>query len=85
MPTHVTICVGSSCHVRGSRELLKRFAELIGENGLESEVVLSGSFCMERCGEGMNWRIGDADVSSATVAEAEAEFRRRLTDVPGKA
>ena len=85
MPTHVTVCVGSSCHVRGSREVLKRFAELMKQNGLEDEVVLSGSFCMDRCGEGMNWRIGDEDMSSASVAEAEAVFRRRLIDVPEKA
>jgi len=85
LPTRVTVCVGSSCHVRGSREVLKRFAELMKQNGLEDEVVLSGSFCMDRCGEGMNWRIGDEDMSSASVAEAEAEFRRRLIDVPEKA
>jgi NADH-quinone oxidoreductase subunit G len=65
--------------------VLKRFAELIKQNGLENEVVLSGSFCMERCGEGMNWRVGDDDVSSPSVAGAEAEFRRRLIDVPEKA
>ena len=85
MPTRVTVCVGSSCHVRGSREVLKRFAELIKQNGLEDEVVLSGSFCMDRCGEGMNWRIGDEDMSSANVAEAEAAFRHRLIDVPEEA
>lgn len=85
MPTSVTVCVGSSCHVRGAREVLKRFAELVKQNGLEDEVVLYGSFCMDRCGEGMNWRIGDEDVTSASVAEAEAEFRHRLIDVPRKA
>ena len=85
MPTHVTVCVGSSCHVRGSREVLTRFAEIMKQSGLEDEVVLSGSFCMDRCGEGMNWRIGDEDMSSTSVAEAEAEFRRRLVDVPKKA
>jgi hypothetical protein len=61
--------------------MLKRFYRLIEEHGLDTEVVLSGSFCMERCGEGMNWRNGDEDVSSGSVSEAEAEFRRRLIDV----
>lgn len=85
MPTRVTVCVGSSCHVRGSREVLKRFAELMKQNGLEDMIVLSGSFCMERCGEGMNWRIGDEDMSSGSVAEAEAVFRRRFINVPEEA
>ena len=85
MPIRVTVCVGSSCHIKGSRALLKRFSGLMGEHGLENDVVLLGSFCMERCGEGMNWRIEDEDISSATVEEAEASFRTKVLDAVKKA
>ena len=80
MPVNVTVCVGSSCHIRGSRAVIKRFAELIRENGLDGDVILLGAFCMERCGERMNWKIEDEDVSSATVEEAEATFRRKVIE-----
>jgi NADH-quinone oxidoreductase subunit G len=74
----VTVCVGSSCHVRGSRDVLKRFAEIIRTENLGDRVALLGSFCMEHCGEGMNWKFNDDDISSQSVEEAEQTLRSRL-------
>jgi NADH-quinone oxidoreductase subunit G len=76
----VTVCAGSSCHVRGSRAVLKRFAEIIKTENLEDKVALLGSFCMERCGEGMNWRFNDEDITSVTVEEAERTLREKLAE-----
>ena len=53
----VTVCVGSSCHLRGARVVIERFNELLEKHGLQDKVGLKGSFCMERCGEGVNWQI----------------------------
>jgi NADH:ubiquinone oxidoreductase subunit E len=74
----VTVCAGSSCHVRGSRTVLKRFAEIIRAQNLENRVALVGSFCMERCGESMNWKFNDEDISSESVEEAEQTLRAKL-------
>ncbi len=82
--TRVIVCVGSSCHVRGSREILGRFARLLKEHGLEYQVVLEGAFCMERCGEGLNWRVGDEDITSANADEAEAIFRGKVLGLGGR-
>ena len=78
MAIKVTVCVGSSCHVRGSRAVLKRFAEIIEAEDLGDEVVLVGSFCMERCGEGMNWKFNDEEFTSTNVEQAEQTLRARL-------
>ena len=85
MPSKVTICVGSSCHVRGARDILKQFAKIIREESLDHEVLLAGSICMERCGETVNWRFDDEQISSASVAEAEEALRARLAAKSGKA
>ena len=58
--------------------MLKRFAEIINAEDLRDEVALVGSFCMERCGEGMNWKFNHEDVTSANVEEAEQTLRARL-------
>ncbi len=86
MPVKVTVCVGSSCHIRGSRAVLKRFAEIIKQEGLENEVALDevalvGSFCMERCGECMNWKFDDEEISSESIELAEETLRQRLSEV----
>jgi len=81
VPVTVTVCVGSSCHIRGSRAVLKRFAEIIKTEGLDSQVALAGSFCMERCGEHINWMFGDEEISSVSVEQAEQTFRDKLKEV----
>jgi hypothetical protein len=60
--------------------VLTRFAEIIEKEGLGDELALVGSFCMERCGECMNWRLNDEDVSSRNVEEAEAALRGKLAE-----
>jgi len=74
----VTVCVGSSCHIKGARRVIERFQELAREHGLEGRIELKGSFCMERCGEGLNWQIDEEPISSASVEEAVETFARRF-------
>jgi len=76
--TTVTVCVGSSCHIKGAREVIAQFNGLLHEHDLVDLVELKGSFCMERCGEGLNWQIDDRPETSATVEEAVATFREQV-------
>ena len=63
----VTVCVGSSCHIKGAREMINQFNDFLTKEGLEDKVELKGSFCMERCGEGINWMVGDEILSSPSA------------------
>ncbi len=45
----IEVCVGSSCHIKGSPEIVDLLNKAIEENKLESEVTLAGSFCTGRC------------------------------------
>jgi NADH:ubiquinone oxidoreductase subunit E len=76
----VTVCVGSSCHIKGARQVIAKFDELRGARGLTDRIELKGCFCMERCGEGLNWQIDEELVSSRTVDEAVATFLARVVD-----
>ncbi len=76
--TTVTVCVGSSCHIKGAREAIERFNNLLHERGLQEKVELKGSFCMERCGEGINWQIDEQQLTSGSVEEAVDTFLRRV-------
>ena len=74
----VTVCVGSSCHLRGARVVIERFNELLEKHGFQDKALLKGSFCMERCGEGVNWQIDDEPFTSASEADAVEIFRRKI-------
>lgn len=45
----IEICVGSSCHLKGSPEIVSLLENAVKDNGLENEIVLSGSFCTGKC------------------------------------
>jgi NADH:ubiquinone oxidoreductase subunit E len=74
----VTVCVGSSCHIKGARDVIMEFDEILKEHGLQEEVELKGSFCMERCGEGVNWQIDDEYLTSGSVEDAVKTFKERV-------
>ena len=57
-----------------------RFNDLLREAQLDDEVELKGSFCMERCGEGVNWQVDSDPMTSATVEEAIETFKKRIID-----
>jgi len=75
----ITVCVGSSCHVRGSHDIIELYSRLIEERGLKEKVVLKGCFCMDRCGEGVNMEIEGEPLSAHSVEEAERIFEEQVT------
>ena len=67
----VTVCIGSSCHIKGSRQVVEELQRLVGENGLKDKVELGGTFCMGRCKDGVCVTVDDEffSVSPETTAE----------------
>lgn len=55
----VLVCLGSSCYVRGSEQIAATFERLIEKEGLQSQVDLRGSLCMEHCAMGVSVRVGE--------------------------
>ena len=49
----VTVCIGSSCHIKGSRQVAEGLQYLIAQENLGDKVELGGTFCMGRCQEGV--------------------------------
>lgn len=74
----ITVCVGSSCYVRGSERLADELTQLVRERGLDAEVELTGAFCMEQCSMGVSVRIGDRLYCSVDAAQASAFFESEL-------
>ena len=50
----VVVCIGSSCHLKGSREVVEKLQNLINDNNLKDKVTLSGKFCMGNCQNGVS-------------------------------
>ena len=67
----ITVCIGSSCHVKGSRQVVERLQNLIKENSLDEKVELGGTFCLGKCQQGVCVTVDDNffSVSPDTVDE----------------
>lgn len=65
----VTVCIGSSCHIKGSRQVVERLQHLIAQEKLGDRVELGGTFCMGKCEEGVCVTVDDRffSVSPDTV------------------
>ncbi|MEG1548483.1 MAG: NAD(P)H-dependent oxidoreductase subunit E [Clostridia bacterium] len=49
----ITVCIGSSCHLKGSRQVVEQLQYLIAQNELKDKVELDGTFCMNNCQKGV--------------------------------
>ena len=67
----VTVCIGSSCHIKGSRQVVEQLQYLINENNLGDVVELAGTFCMGKCQQGVCVTVDDkfCSVTPETVDE----------------
>ena len=55
----ITVCIGSSCHIKGSRQVVEQLQYLIRENNRDDKVELSGTFCMGKCQQGVCVTVDD--------------------------
>ena len=78
----VQICVGSSCHLKGSSEIVQMFESAIAEHHIEDDVVLTGSFCIGKCNRvGVTVQIND-DIHVGVTTETFREFfKENVLDV----
>ena len=83
----VVVCIGSSCHLKGSRQVVEALQKLVDQNNLKEEVELAGTFCMGNCQKGVSVKLNDQlfSVSPQTVKEFfENEILKKATAIFAK-
>lgn len=73
----ITVCIGSSCHIKGSRLVVEGLRKLIEENHLQEKVQLSGTFCMGNCQQGVCVGV-DGQVHSVSPETVESFFSEQV-------
>ncbi len=72
----VQVCVGSSCYLKGSQDIVELLEDSVKAHGLSEEVVLSGSFCIGKCNRvGVTVQVND-DVHVGITRDNFREFFR---------
>ena len=73
----ITVCIGSSCHIKGSRQVVAQLQRLIAENNLGDKVELGGTFCMGHCQQGVCVTVND-DFHSVSPETVEEFFAKEI-------
>lgn len=73
----IKICIGSSCHIKGSRQVVETFQSLAAANALGDKVEMSGTFCMGNCKNGVCVDI-DGTVYSVSPETAGEFFEEHV-------
>lgn len=73
----ITVCIGSSCHIKGSRQVVAELKQLIAEHHLDDKVQLSGTFCMGMCQKGVCVAV-DEEIFSVSPETAREFFQTQI-------
>ncbi|HBL36971.1 MAG TPA: hypothetical protein DDZ55_09205 [Firmicutes bacterium] len=74
----ITVCIGSGCHVKGSRKIIAQLQQLIAEENLACDLELEACFCQGRCTEGVVIRVDSEIITDVSTENVEAIIRSRL-------
>lgn len=69
----ITVCIGSSCHLKGSRQVVEGLQELIAKHELTDKVELGATFCLGKCQQGVCVMV-DEDFHSVSPDTVEEFF-----------
>jgi NADH:ubiquinone oxidoreductase subunit E len=73
----ITVCIGSSCHIKGSRQVVENLQYLINANNLKDKVELGGTFCMGKCQQGVCVTV-DKEFFSVSPETTEEFFKKEV-------
>lgn len=70
----VQICLGSSCHLKNSMQIVELFQKELEKLGLENDIILNGGFCFGKCNrEGVSIMVDD-DIFTGVTVESFRNF-----------
>ena len=73
----ITVCIGSSCHLKGSRKIVEVLQDLVRTNNLDDKVELGGTFCIGQCQQGVCVTV-DGEVFSVSPDTVEQFFNENV-------
>ena len=74
----IFVCIGSSCHLKGSYDIINEFKRLIEEKGLEEKITLNASFCLGHCIDGVTIKVDEEIITGLNRDNAAQIFEEKV-------
>lgn len=75
----ITVCIGSSCHLKGSRQIVELLQGMIADHHLQDQIKMSGAFCMGSCMKGVCVRV-EEELISLQPEDVRSFFDHRIVN-----
>ncbi|MGN0795854.1 MAG: (2Fe-2S) ferredoxin domain-containing protein [Christensenellales bacterium] len=74
----LSICVGSSCHLKGSYDVIEKLKELVKKYDVEDVIELNASFCLGNCSNGVSANLDGKLISGLNPENVEEVFLEQV-------
>lgn len=74
----ITVCIGSSCHLKGSYNVVNELQTLIKDNNLENKVTIIASFCLGNCTKGVSVKVNNGPIISVNKENTLSFFTEHI-------
>ena len=74
----INVCVGSSCHLKGSYDVIQKLKEMIEEKKLEDKIELKASFCLGNCSHVVAMNIDGEPLYDVNPTNIENVFNEQI-------
>ncbi|MBQ8298602.1 MAG: (2Fe-2S) ferredoxin domain-containing protein [Clostridia bacterium] len=74
----INVCVGSSCHLKGSYDVIQTLKKIIEDKNLGDKVELKASFCLGNCSNGVSMKVDNEPLDNVTPENIEQIFNEQL-------
>ncbi|MBD5132812.1 MAG: (2Fe-2S) ferredoxin domain-containing protein [Clostridiales bacterium] len=79
----LSVCVGSSCHLKGSYDVIEAFKTLIEKYKVADKIELRACFCLNRCSSGVAVKAGDNYILDVNPTNTEEKFVNEIIPLLG--
>lgn len=75
----IELCFGSSCHVKGSKNVYALLEEALERDGLTDKVELCGTLCLGECkADGCNMKIDNEIVTGVKTSSFDTFYEEKV-------
>lgn len=75
----ILVCVGSSCHLKGSYDIIELMKDAIKKNNIEDKVTLKATFCLGKCGvAGVSIKVDNEIITGVTTENFDETFAKHV-------
>ena len=76
--TTVSVGVGSSCHLKGSYNIINLLKEAVEKNQLDEKVEVKAAFCLGKCQNGVSMKVDDEIVTGVNTENFSEIFEKYI-------